>query len=499
MMKTHTAAWLLAVALSLQACGDASLPASATPAPPEQGTAPLAATEPDDVLTGLQSIPGLTVISERPSPIPGTRLFLLRLELPADHARPLGEHFQLRMMLLHRSAQAPMVLASEGYMLGGIYQAEPTALLGANQLLLEHRFLGASRPASNDLGLLTIEQAAGDYHRVIQAFKPMYPGRWLTTGSSKGGMAAVFHRYFHPDDVDATVAYVAPSSHGLRDERYVPFLERVGDADCRAKLEAFQQDVLRRRDELLPLVEALGTTLGTGFEGVGGPDRALEFSAVEASFYFWQYGTPSACASIPAPDAPAEETFAFLDGVVGVAYTYGDRFIAPFAPAYYQAATQLGWPRFPSRHLRGLLRYPGENTPDVYLDFPVPQPFDRAAMLRVESWVWRHGERMLFVYGENDPWSATAFSVREHNDAFRFFVPGGNHGANIRGLPAPEQTRALERLFTWMGLSAPSATVHTLALEHAAEAEASRPAPLRSRRGSPQDTRTPPPPGAPGR
>ncbi|MFP2924175.1 S28 family serine protease [Pyxidicoccus sp. 3LG] len=483
MMKPHRTAWLLAIAMLLQSCGDTALPEPVVPAPPDPVSASQeAVAESEDILTRLQSMPGLTVVAEPPSPFPGTRLFLLLFELPVDHERPLGEHFQLRMLLLHRSVEAPMVLVTEGYMLGGVWQAEPTALLGANQLMLEHRFLGASRPASNDLRRLTIEQAAGDVHRAIQAFKPLYSGRWLTTGSSKSGMAAVYHRFFHPDDVDATVAYVTPSSHGPRDVRYVHFLEQVGDADCRAKLEAFQQDVLRRREELLPFVEALGTTWSTGFEVVGGADRALEFSAVETSFYFWQYGAPSACAAIPAPGAPAEETFAFMDGVVGVAFTYGDRFIAPFAPAYYQAATQLGWPRFPTRHLRRLLRYPGENTPDVYLDFPLTEPFDRAAMLRVEHWVRKHGERMLFVYGENDPWSATAFSVCEDNDAFRFFVPGGNHGASIGLLPEPERTRALERLFTWMGGSAPSAEYRALALEHAAEAEASRPVPPRFQR-----------------
>ena len=481
-MKTYGAAWLLSLAMLLPACGEAPLPEPILEETPQATATQEATAEPDEFLARLRSIPGLTVISERPAPIPGTRWFLLSLDLPVDHARPRGEHFPLRLLLMHRSVDAPMVLASEGYMLTGLFETEPAALLGANQLLVEHRFLGASRPASNDLRFLNLQQAAGDAHRVIESFKPLYSGHWLTTGGSKGGLAAVFHRYFYPDDVDATVAYVAPASHGLRDVRYVHFLEQVGDAACRAKLEAFQQDVLRRREELRPLVEARGTALGTGFEVVGGADRALEFSAVETSFYFWQYGPASGCAAIPAPGAPAAEAFAFMDGVVGVVYTYGDRFIAPIAPAYYQAATQLGWPRFPLRHLRGLLRYPGENTPDVYLDFPVTEPFDWDAMLRVEHWVRGRGERMLFIYGENDPWSAAAFSVRERNDAFRFFVPGGNHGANLQGLPEPERTFAVERLFTWMGLSAPSAQGRARALELAAGAEASRPAPPRFRR-----------------
>lgn len=59
----------------------------------------------------------------------------------------------------------------------------------------------------------------------------------------------------------------------------------------------------------------------------------------------------------------------------------------------------------------------------------------------------------MFVNGENDPWSATAFDVREGNDAFRFVVPGANHiNARIVRRPEPERTLALERLFSWMGV-----------------------------------------------
>ena len=471
------AAWLLLASMVLQACGDTTLAEPAVPEPRARAVEALeAVADSEDVRARLQSIPGLTVIDERPSPIPGTRFFRMLFEQPADHGRPLGERFQLRVNLLHRSEAAPMVLFSGGYGLGnGPSQAEPTALLGANQLSLEHRFFGGSRPASNDWKLLDIRQAAGDYHRVIQAFKPLYPGRWLTTGGSKGGVAAVYHRYFYPDDVDVTVPYVAPNSHGLDDVRYAHFLEQVGDADCRAKLEAFQVDVLRRREELMPFMEALSVNWGTGFEVIGGLDRALEFAVVETSFYFWQYAPPEACAFVPAPGAPAAETFAFLDGVVTIAFTYGDVFLDYYAAYYYQAATELGWGRFPTRHLRGLLRYPDEDVPSAYLAFPVRERFDRDLMLRVEHWVRDHGERMLFIYGENDPWSSGAFTVRERNDAYRFFVPRGNHGARITQLPEPERTQALELLFTWMGLSAPAEGARSLALEHVMEAEHTEP------------------------
>lgn len=62
------------------------------------------------------------------------------------------------------------------------------------------------------------------------------------------------------------------------------------------------------------------------------------------------------------------------------------------------------------------------------------------------------GQRMLFIYGENDPWSTNAFEVSRRNDSYRFFTPAGNHGASILDLPDAEQTLALERLSVWAGV-----------------------------------------------
>jgi hypothetical protein len=157
---------------------------------------------------------------------------------------------------------------------------EPTFLLGANQLLVEHRFFGPSTPQPATWEHLSVEQAAADHHRIVEAFKPLYSGRWVSTGASKGGMTSLYHRALYPEDVDATVAYVAPNSYGPEDPRYIQFLDRVGDADCRAKLDALQRDVLGRREELVPLWTAVtsahGITYGLiGVDNVPGVRRSL--------------------------------------------------------------------------------------------------------------------------------------------------------------------------------------------------------------------------------
>nr|AYM53991.1 lipoprotein [Pyxidicoccus sp.] len=444
---------LLTALLLTQACGG-EVPVPSEPVAPEATARATSRLESEDILTQLQSVPGLYVLDERVSPFPGTRFFNLAFQLPADHRHPDGEQFYLYATLLHRSVEAPMVVYSGGYMLNTRpSQYEPTALLGGNQLSLEHRFFGYSRPLSNDWSLLRIEQVAGDCHRVIQALKPLYSGRWMTTGGSKGGKTAVYHRYFYPDDVDATVAYVAPDTRGLHDLRYALFLNRVGSEDCRARLRAFQREALRRREELLPHLEDLSATTGYGFN-VLSPDRTLEFGTVELPFYFWQYGNASWCDTIPAPGASSNELFAFLDGVDDLVYTYADELLDSYAGYYHQAATELGWPSYPTLHLLPLLRYPGQNVPQAYLTFPVGARHNPLPTLRASHYAWSRGERMMFIDGENDPWSATHFDVRERNDSYRFVVPDGNHSnSRILRLPEPERTLALERLFSWMGVS----------------------------------------------
>ncbi|MGE6756767.1 S28 family serine protease [Corallococcus interemptor] len=478
------------LALGLQACGGSELSNESAPpsAPAVQAQSQTQDTAPD-ILARLQAIPGLTVVQERPVPVPGIRFFVLNYDQPADHLKPNGTRFQQRMTLLYRSAELPMVLASTGYGIStSPAQFEPTYLLQSNQLLVEHRFFTPSIPQPADWKLLGIEQAAADHHRVVQAFKPLFPGKWISTGASKGGMTSLYHRAFFPRDVDATVAYVAPNSYGQQDPRYVKFLSKLGTPECRESIKTFQREVLERRAEVEPLFQATGAAYGRTYDFLG-VDKALEFITVELPFAFWQYGNASRCDEIPPPGGPAQALVDFLDEVVGVTYT-SDADLDYYAPYDFQAATQLGSYASEESHLRGVQRYPGAYAPRALVPFDMrPYPFNPFAMPLVEGWVKAFGERILLVYGENDPWSTGAFSVSARNDSYRFFQPGGNHGSYIQALPEADQALALERLRTWAGLPAESAGAMSLRVQ---SAKASTELPFTTgvvdrRRGPPRD------------
>src|SRR5262245_5558810 len=160
------------------------------------GTAGLVAAVPaaqaatPDIADRLRAIPGMTLVSEQvPPPAPGFRFFMMTYRQPADHMNPQGGTFEQRFSLLHRGTDRPMVLHTTGYNMPEFaFRSEPTQLLDANQISTEQRFFLPSRPVPTDWTKLDIWQAATDHHRLIQALKPVYSAKWISTGASKGGM-----------------------------------------------------------------------------------------------------------------------------------------------------------------------------------------------------------------------------------------------------------------------------------------------------------------------
>jgi len=229
-----------------------------------------------DIVDELAAVPGMTLVAEQAPPGPGLRFFQLTYTQPVNHLDPSRGTFEQRLTLLHRSESAPTVAFTSGY--SGrqtAFRSEPTALVDGNQLGFEERFFAESRPEPADFGDLDIYQAAADHHRAIQALRPIYTGRWLSTGGSKGGMASVYHRRFFEGDIDGSVIYVAPNDVVNDDDRYAEFLDQVGNAECRDRLHAVQRAVLERRDEIVPVMAQVAAE--TGFAHASHMARWLRF------------------------------------------------------------------------------------------------------------------------------------------------------------------------------------------------------------------------------
>jgi hypothetical protein len=411
----------------------------------------------DDVLAQLKAIPGMTV-QEKTSTLTGYRWFWLNYRQPIDHLHPSKGWFEQRILLEHKSDDRPMVLYTSGYNTPEtMFLSEPTGLVDGNQISVEYRYFTPSIPGGNpDWTKDNIWQAATDEHRIITALKTIYHGKWISTGASKGGMTATYHKRFYPKDVDGTVAYVAPNDVNNKDDSaYDRFFKKVGtDPKCRTDLESLQREMLKRRSEIEARMTADAQTAGDTWTIIKTVDRAFENSVMDFEWAFWQYHLQAECKDVPATTASTDDIYAFFDTISG-ALTYTDQGLQQFIPYYYQAGTQLGWPAPQFKHLHPLLRYEDTYQPRTYVPGDIAMKFDPTTMKDVDNWVRHNASHMAFIYGQNDPWGAEAFRVGAGSTDSKVYVsPGQNHSSHlIATLPDAQKAQVTADLLRWAGVS----------------------------------------------
>lgn len=405
----------------------------------------LQGSEDSDIVDLLEAIPGLTIVSE--STTGGLRTFELRYEQPVDHNKSDGAMFNQRLVLLHRSQSAPMVLQTSGYSIFGVGQAAITSAFATNQIQVEHRFFSDSRPKTLDWSKLDIWQSANDFHRITAAFKSIYKTNWVGTGASKGGMTSVYHRRFFPDDLNGTVADVAPLSFSTDDERYIEFVENVGGdeyATCRAALEDAQVAALAYRKEF-------NSQMTGSYDQLGSTDVAFEHAVLEMPFAFWQYGSPGNCNRVPTKTSGFSAVRKFFESNGDIISGYADANLQGFTAYFLQAAVQLGGPAAKTSHITKSLKHLDTYKISTYTPKGVDVTYDDAAAMRdVEKWVKEESQGVMFIYGQYDPWSAGAFTPGQ-SDSYLFVAPQANHSASYRALSTDDRVAATKVISKWLG------------------------------------------------
>lgn len=374
----------------------------------------------------------------------------IRLRQPVDHRNPDGPQFSQQVFLYFAGEDRPVIVETEGYGARG-GRNELASLMQANLIRIEHRYFEESMPDSAGWEYLTTWQAATDHHRIIELFKPVFSGRWATTGISKGGQTVMFHRYYYPDDVDVSVPYVAPLNFGPEDERMKPFLENVGSADCRDRVFRFQKLALERFENLFPMFTRYAEERGWTFTRVGGPEKAYEMTVLEYEFAFWQWGTVP-CDSIPL-DGDDEEVFRHLASVGDPRY-FADQGLLYFEPFFYQAMTEIGYYGYDFDRFEGLLKH-ARNSEVPEFQFSAPQGpgyvYDYEFGQKVAGFIRGEARKFIFLYGEYDPWSASAADPGDNEYCMKVVKKGGSHRTRIMNLPDDTREEVLNTLEEWLG------------------------------------------------
>lgn len=407
----------------------------------------------NDLERELKSLNNLIEV-ERIEPYGGyTQAFKIFIEQPVDHKNPDCEKFLQKFYLSHLDESLPMVIELDGYNVDTNRQNELAQILKCNKIVVEHRYFGESVSDNLDWNYLTIEQAANDHHRIIEILKKIYSGKWITTGISKGGQTTIFHKYFFPDDADASVAYVAPLNLAEEEPRVYHFLDNVGTEECREKMIQFQREVLKRADELIQLFKEESKKLGYTFS-LGNDRFIFEYLVLEYGFAFWQWQNTT-CAEIPDISVTNKELFEHLVSGSSLDY-FSDQDVATILPFFYQAYNQIGYYGYDISDFKDLLVEVKEPTSRIFLPDNLNPEFDCSAMHDVNNWIQKNGNNMIFIYGEYDSWSSTAVELTGETNALKMVKEKGTHRTRILSFDETEQNRITDSLQVWMDYKIPN-------------------------------------------
>ncbi|MBK8699124.1 MAG: hypothetical protein IPN29_06125 [Saprospiraceae bacterium] len=373
----------------------------------------------------------------------------LMVKQPLDHQSPEKGSFYQRVFLTHRGFSLPTLLITEGYDRPANRIYELTDMLQGNQVQVEHRYFGKSMPDSLDYQYLTLENVTADLHHITQLLKTIYPTDWISTGISKGGQTTIFYRYFYPDDVDASVPYVAPLNTSLEDERIYQFLDTVGTEHCRERIFRFQKKMLETRDQSLQKLKWYSKGAGLTYTYLS-LEQAFEYSVLEYAFSFWQWGT--SCADMPYVDMNHDSLLKHLIRVSDPGF-FSDRDMQKYATHYHQAATQMGYYGYDispfRKHLKAIDT--AHNPSAIFVPGKMATVFDATLSLKTAEWLKEQGDRFIYINGAMDTWSATAVRPQEGRNALWYFLPGKDHAkARIKNLSGEEQARIVATLQQWL-------------------------------------------------
>lgn len=404
--------------------------------------------------------------------LPFKEKYSMCITQPIDHKDLSKGVFKQRVIVGFAGFDRPSEIVTEGYTANYAfnpnYRDEPSRLFNTNMVFVEHRYFAKSTPFRQDDTTITdenlnwdymnAEQAAADLHNVIEAFKNIFPGKWIASGISKGGQTAMFYRAFYPADVDISIPYVGPLCKGVEDGRHEPFIANFcGTKEERDIIKNFQIELLKRRSTIQPMLEKYAKEAKMKFKIPF--SEVYDYCVLEFPFAFWQWGGNAA--KLPDVEKSSDEQLMkALVSISGPDYFSEGKDSSPF---YVQAAKELGYYGYDVKPFKGLLTI---KSAKGYLHrIMLPQgrqfKFDKYLYKKINGFLKTTDAKMLFIYGEYDPWSSVMPVPPVVNEKLKkegkgretmylFVDPKGSHRARISTLPAAEQKKAIEIVNKWL-------------------------------------------------
>ena len=470
-----------------------------------------ACSNPDDGLTilplsfkdQLRSLPNVESVQQMniKSDFKGT-LYKVYFKSPLDPTDISKGTFRQKAFVGFAGYERPNCLMTTGYMLSDAAAIKRTAeneaayILKGNLIAVEHRYFGESvrtdktREYGNYDGsyweYLTTKNAAEDLHAIVSQLKALLKGKWVAQGASKGGLTANLFCYYHPEDVDVTMPYVAPLCNSKADTRLFEFVHtKAGDNDIRYNMSGsaasyrelltnIQLWYLEKRDEIykdgLTYKEILNNLKipGEGSKNIV-YDLIYEMDVGNFPVGIWQYRDDKYFAELKkfydleTDDATAEDSS-------GKSQTKKDYIFAQLTalssgapaeatlPYSFQSYFELGNYGLDYSYLREAVKAqaPGSEakivTPEgTEADLPQLAFSDAEQALfnkyttnihdKLVNWINTTDEQVIMIYGNSDPWYAVRIPDVERDNVHIFVHPANNHNSMIANFPEPQKSQ----------------------------------------------------------
>ncbi len=413
-------------------------------------------------------------------------------DMPLDWKEPAKGSFPLRTTFIFVDEKATNTFLCDGY---NLYEMEFSAFdsrrdlswfYNTNQVQMEHRFFGGSVPDGLSIDsldyweYLTAENAAEDFHFIITQFKKILHGKSMFTGASKGGQLTHMQSYFHPEDADVFVSFVAPGGSdqdapGFFDYIYTEIGDTAYGKDKAKKYRdlvlEFQVEAIKHRDVLAPKYYQKGIEAGCIFTDFVTPDILFDMAVLEFATTTWQYFPDFNLIRniLDQKDSGGSE---YLDLLLQLIYDTNPANVwahnSEYFAYYVQAAKQNGEHEYDFSFLRAALEKDGSGaklvvtedmekgllfrmvfTPEQYQAFT----FDPTLYNNMVKWSHETKSTVVMVYGAADVWYSVRLpDVTDNENIHIYTLPDASHVASFERMPkemADEVSALLDPILKW--------------------------------------------------
>ena len=181
-----------------------------------------------------------------------------------------------------------------------------------------------------------------------------------------------------------------------------------------------------------------------------GIEKALDYTILEYSFAFWQWGTKAN--NIPLKTTNPQEIYNHLINVVGYGF-FESKAVDDLQPYFWAALTEQGIYGYETAPFKKYL-----GTDKVYkFDWAFPdgisKNYNLKPMQEIKSFLDTDAQKMIFIYGEYDAWSATAVELKDgaqNRDVYKFVKSKGDHRTRIKSFTKAEQKKIYDIIDSWL-------------------------------------------------